>query len=75
MDQSEACVRPDAGGVIPAWNARVGDAELLPVEGPFDLVLMLGVLHHLPHPARAVARGRDLPARWRDPGEHGTERA
>lgn len=59
VDQSEECLRRLRTTYPRAETVR-GDAEVLAVAGPFDLVLMLGVLHHLPHPDRAVDRAVEL---------------
>lgn len=37
----------EAAGALPGVSAVVGDARDLPVDGPFDVVLMLGPLYHL----------------------------
>lgn len=65
VDQSPECVRRMARD-FPRVEALQGDAEVLDVAGPFDLVLMLGVLHHLPDPARALHRAWELlvPGGW-----------
>lgn len=40
-------------------DVRVADAEALPfADGQFDIVYSWGVLHHTPHPARAVAEAQ-----------------
>ena len=59
VDQSEECLRR-LRAAYPGVETVRGDAEVLAVEGPFDLVLMLGVLHHLPCPNRAVDRALEL---------------
>lgn len=41
-------------------DVKLGDFLEAPLEGPFDVVTMWHVLEHLPRPADAVARSRDL---------------
>lgn len=59
VDQSPECLRRLHEG-YPRAETFCGDAEALAVSGPFDLAVLLGVLHHLPAPERVVARIWDL---------------
>jgi len=59
VDQSPRCIRM-LRQAYPKARALEGDADELDVEGPFDLVIVFGVLHHLPAPQRAVRRTSEL---------------
>ncbi|TQM82095.1 ubiquinone/menaquinone biosynthesis C-methylase UbiE [Saccharothrix saharensis] len=49
----------EVAGALPGVSAVVGDARDLPVDGPFDVVLLFGPLYHLPERADRLRAWRE----------------